>query len=239
MFPLAVRAIRPADLCAVGGGDHYTRWSPWCRKDMKKLIAYSSVAHMGFVTMGIFAGTIQGVGGGHLPDASHGIISGRAVPERGVVYDRMHTGRSRPRRPRRSYAALMRAAFMVFTLANVGLPGTRGLSANPHPHRDIPGQHSGRNGWRPSVSSCLPPMRCGSTRKVIFGRLENFARGHLDLADARLPHSRRSLFSQSCSRLSQAVIERFAGFGRSAGENIIRRWRRENSRARQMRRILR
>src|SRR5260370_33449585 len=94
---------------------------------MKKLIAYSSVARMGFGTMGIFAGTIQGVGGGIFQMLSHGIISGALFMSVGVVYDRMHTrdiaayGGLVDRKP------LYAAAFMVFTLANVGLPGTSGL----------------------------------------------------------------------------------------------------------------
>jgi NADH-quinone oxidoreductase subunit M len=94
---------------------------------MKKLIAYSSVAHMGFVTMGIFAVTAQGVGGGIFQMVSHGIVSGALFLCVGVVYDRMHT------REIAAYGGLVNrmplyaAAFMVFTLANVGLPGTSGF----------------------------------------------------------------------------------------------------------------
>jgi NADH-quinone oxidoreductase subunit M len=94
---------------------------------MKKLIAYSSVAHMGFVTMGIFAATAQGVAGGIFQMVSHGIVSGALFLSVGVVYDRMHT------REIAAYGGLVNrmplyaAAFMVFTLANVGLPGTSGF----------------------------------------------------------------------------------------------------------------
>jgi NADH-quinone oxidoreductase subunit M len=94
---------------------------------MKKLIAYSSVAHMGFVTMGIFAATTQGVAGGIFQMVSHGIVSGALFLCVGVVYDRMHT------REIAAYGGLVNrmplyaAAFMVFTLANVGLPGTSGF----------------------------------------------------------------------------------------------------------------
>src|SRR3984957_11998735 len=97
------------------------------QEDMKKLIAYSSVAHMGFVTMGIFAGTTQGVAGGVFQMISHGIVSGALFLCVGVVYDRMHTreiaayGGLVARMPR--YAV----ALMIFTLANVGLPGTSGF----------------------------------------------------------------------------------------------------------------
>jgi NADH-quinone oxidoreductase subunit M len=94
---------------------------------MKKLIAYSSVAHMGFVTMGIFAGTMQGVGGGVFQMISHGIVSGALFLCVGVVYDRLHT------REIAAYGGLVdrmplyAAAFMVFTMANIGLPGTSGF----------------------------------------------------------------------------------------------------------------
>jgi len=61
------------------------------QEDIKKLIAYSSVAHMGFVTMGIFAGTTQGVAGGVFQMVSHGIVSGALFLCVGIVYDRLHT----------------------------------------------------------------------------------------------------------------------------------------------------
>ena len=94
---------------------------------MKKLIAYSSVAHMGFVTMGIFAGTMQGVAGGVFQMVSHGIVSGALFLCVGIVYDRMHT------RDIAAYGGLVNRmplyalTFMIFTMANVGLPGTSGF----------------------------------------------------------------------------------------------------------------
>src|SRR6185503_8156340 len=97
------------------------------QEDMKKLIAYSSVAHMGFVTMGIFAMNAQGVQGGIFQMLSHGIVSGALFLCVGVVYDRLHT------REIAAYGGLVNrmpiyaAVFLVFTLANVGLPGTSGF----------------------------------------------------------------------------------------------------------------
>jgi NADH-quinone oxidoreductase subunit M len=105
----------------------YTSLVALMQEDMKKLIAYSSVAHMGFVTMGIFAGTMQGVAGGVFQMISHGIVSGALFLCVGVVYDRMHT------REIAAYGGLVNRmplyamVFMVFTLANVGLPGTSGF----------------------------------------------------------------------------------------------------------------
>jgi NADH-quinone oxidoreductase subunit M len=94
---------------------------------MKKLIAYSSVAHMGYVTMGIFAANQQGVDGAIFQMISHGFISGALFLCVGVIYDRMHTreidayGGLVNRMP--AYALI----FMLFTMANVGLPGTSGF----------------------------------------------------------------------------------------------------------------
>ncbi|WP_196258270.1 NADH-quinone oxidoreductase subunit M [Pelagibacterium limicola] len=95
--------------------------------DIKKLIAYSSVAHMGFVTMGIFAGNVYGLQGAIFQMISHGIVSGALFLSVGVIYDRMHT------RDIEAYGGLVERmpkyafAFMVFTMANVGLPGTSGF----------------------------------------------------------------------------------------------------------------
>lgn len=105
----------------------YTSLVALAQEDMKKLIAYSSVAHMGFVTIGIFTLTQQGVDGAIFQMLSHGIVSAALFLVVGVIYDRLHTREiSRyeglaARMPR--YALV----FMVFMLASVGLPGTSGF----------------------------------------------------------------------------------------------------------------
>jgi NADH-quinone oxidoreductase subunit M len=105
----------------------YTSLVALVQEDMKKLIAYSSVAHMGFVTMGLFAANTQGVQGAVYQMISHGLVSAALFLCVGVVYDRMHT------REIAAYGGLVQrmpryaVAFMVFTLANVGLPGTSGF----------------------------------------------------------------------------------------------------------------
>ena len=115
VFTLSVIAIVYASLVA------------WRQTDMKKLIAYSSVAHMGFVTLGIFSFTDVGVQGAVFQMISHGLISGALFLIVGVVYDRMHT------REIAAYGGLVgkmpiyAAIFMLFTMANVGLPGTSGF----------------------------------------------------------------------------------------------------------------
>ena len=105
----------------------YTSLVALMQEDMKKLIAYSSVAHMGIVTLGIFTLTQQGIEGGIFQMLSHGIISAALFLCVGVVYDRVHT------RQIASYGGLVHrmpvyaAVFLVFTLASVGLPGTSGF----------------------------------------------------------------------------------------------------------------
>jgi NADH-quinone oxidoreductase subunit M len=94
---------------------------------MKKLIAYSSVAHMGFVTMGIFTGTMQGIQGGIFLMLSHGLVSGALFLCVGVVYDRLHTREIAAYGGLADNMPLYATAFMVFTMANVGLPGTSGF----------------------------------------------------------------------------------------------------------------
>jgi len=95
--------------------------------DMKKLIAYSSVAHMGFVTMGIFALNVQGLQGALFQMISHGIISGALFFAVGIIYDRMHTREIAFYGGIVKYMPMYAAVFMLFTMANVGLPGTSGF----------------------------------------------------------------------------------------------------------------
>jgi NADH-quinone oxidoreductase subunit M len=127
MFPLASHDFAPLMFTLSAIAIVYTSLVALMQEDMKKLIAYSSVAHMGFVTMGIFAGTMQGVAGGVFQMISHGIVSGALFLCVGVVYDRLHT------REIAAYGGLVNRmplyalTFMVFTMANVGLPGTSGF----------------------------------------------------------------------------------------------------------------
>ena len=127
LFPSASHDFAPLIFTLSVVAIIYTSLVALMQEDVKKLIAYSSVAHMGFVTMGIFAGTAQGLAGGIFQMISHGIVSGALFLCVGVVYDRMHT------REIAFYGGLVNrmpvyaAIFLVFTLANVGLPGTSGF----------------------------------------------------------------------------------------------------------------
>ncbi|MEO9573908.1 MAG: NADH-quinone oxidoreductase subunit M [Tateyamaria sp.] len=127
MFPVGAEVLTPLVLWMSAIAVVYTSLVALVQEDMKKLIAYSSVAHMGFVTMGIFAANQQGVDGAIFQMISHGFISGALFLCVGVIYDRMHTrdidayGGLVNRMP--AYAMI----FMLFTMANVGLPGTSGF----------------------------------------------------------------------------------------------------------------
>ncbi|MEM8687192.1 MAG: NADH-quinone oxidoreductase subunit M [Pseudomonadota bacterium] len=150
----------------------YTSLVALMQEDMKKLIAYSSVAHMGFVTMGIFTGTVQGIEGGIFQMVSHGFISGALFLCVGVVYDRMHT------REIAAYGGLVNRmpiyafTFMVFTMANVGLPGTSGFVGE---FLTLAGAFKA-NTWVAAFATTGVILSAGYAlwlyRKVVFGVLE-------------------------------------------------------------------
>ena len=127
MFPVASDMLSPLVFWISAIAIVYTSLVALAQNDMKKLIAYSSVAHMGYVTMGIFAANQQGVEGAIFQMLSHGFISGALFLCVGVIYDRMHT------REIDAYGGLVNRmpayalVFMFFTMANVGLPGTSGF----------------------------------------------------------------------------------------------------------------
>ncbi len=127
MFPVASDLLANFVLWVSAIAIVYTSLVALAQEDMKKLIAYSSVAHMGYVTAGIFAVNQQGIDGAIFQMLSHGFISGALFLCVGVIYDRMHT------RDISAYGGLVNRMpayaliFMLFTLANVGLPGTSGF----------------------------------------------------------------------------------------------------------------
>ncbi|SEN40096.1 NADH dehydrogenase subunit M [Pseudorhodobacter antarcticus] len=127
MFPIGADLLSPLVLWMSAIAIVYTSLVALAQSDIKKLIAYSSVAHMGYVTMGIFAANQQGVDGAIFQMISHGFISGALFLCVGVIYDRMHT------REIDAYGGLVNRMphyaliFMFFTMANVGLPGTSGF----------------------------------------------------------------------------------------------------------------
>ncbi|WP_449041055.1 NADH-quinone oxidoreductase subunit M [Paracoccus sp. (in: a-proteobacteria)] len=127
MFPEASNAAQPYIFWLSAIAIVYTSLVALAQSDMKKLIAYSSVAHMGYVTLGTFAANHQGVDGAIFQMLSHGFISGALFLLVGVIYDRMHT------REIDAYGGLVNRmpayalVFMFFTMANVGLPGTSGF----------------------------------------------------------------------------------------------------------------
>ena len=127
MFPAASAQLFWLVMLLSGIAIVYTSLTALVQQDMKKLIAYSSVAHMAFVTFGLFAFNRQGLEGSLLVMLSHGLVSGALFLCVGVVYDRLHTreiaryGGVSTNMPR--YALF----FLLFTMASVGLPGTSGF----------------------------------------------------------------------------------------------------------------
>jgi len=127
MFPLATDMFTELVFVLSVIAIIYTSLVALAQEDMKKLIAYSSVAHMGFVTMGIFAATQQGIQGAIFQMLSHGWISGALFLCVGVIYDRMHTREIAAYGGLANRMPIYAAVFMLFTMANVGLPGTSGF----------------------------------------------------------------------------------------------------------------
>ena len=127
MFPEASQYFAPMVFTLSAVAIIYTSLVALVQEDIKKLIAYSSIAHMGFVTMGIFAMNEQGLQGAMFLMISHGFVSGALFLCVGVIYDRLHT------REIAAYGGLVKrmplyaTVLMVFTMANVGLPGTSGF----------------------------------------------------------------------------------------------------------------
>ena len=127
MFPEASDFFSPLVFALSVVAIIYTSLVALAQDDLKKLIAYSSVAHMGFVTIGIFTLNSQGLEGAIFQMLSHGIVSGALFLCVGVIYDRMHT------REIAAYGGLVNRmpkyalVFMVFTMASVGLPATSGF----------------------------------------------------------------------------------------------------------------
>tara|TARA_Y100000590_G_scaffold211006_1_gene239054 strand:+ start:10516 stop:12012 length:1497 start_codon:yes stop_codon:yes gene_type:complete len=127
MFPIASEFFVPLIFVLSIIAIIYTSLVALMQEDMKKLVAYSSVAHMGFVTMGIFTFNKQGIEGSIVQMLSHGLISAALFLSVGVLYDRTHS------RLIKSYGGLVHILpkysfiFMIFILATLGLPGTSGF----------------------------------------------------------------------------------------------------------------
>ena len=127
LFPIASENFVPLIYVLSLVAIVYTSLVALMQEDMKKLIAYSSVAHMGFVTLGIFTITQQGLEGGIVQMISHGLVSAALFLCVGVVYDRMHSRLIKTYGGLASIMPKYAVFFMVFTLAAVGLPGTSGF----------------------------------------------------------------------------------------------------------------
>ncbi|MHC5307309.1 NADH-quinone oxidoreductase subunit M [Bartonella sp. LJL80] len=127
MFPIASAELAPFVFTLSVIAIIYTSLVALVQEDMKKLIAYSSVAHMGYVTMGIFAANEQGIQGAIYQMLSHGIVSAALFLCVGVIYDRLHTREISAFGGLANNMPKYAVVFLIFTMANVGLPGTSGF----------------------------------------------------------------------------------------------------------------
>jgi len=127
ILPEASRAMTPAMMVLSVVAIIYGGVICLAQTDLKRLIAYSSVSHMGFVTLGIFALNIQGLEGGILQMVNHGIVTGALFLSVGIIYDRTHTRQIADYGGVASVMPLYASLFIVFTLASIGLPSTNGF----------------------------------------------------------------------------------------------------------------
>jgi len=127
LFPEASRAMTPIMLILSVIAIIYGAVICLAQTDLKRLIAYSSVSHMGFVTLGIFAMNAQGMEGGILQMLNHGVVTGALFLSVGIIYDRTHTREIADYGGVASVMPVYATAFMIFTLASIGLPATNGF----------------------------------------------------------------------------------------------------------------
>ncbi|MBA4348553.1 MAG: NADH-quinone oxidoreductase subunit M [Thermodesulfovibrio sp.] len=127
LFPEATKALAPAMMVLSVVAIIYGAVICLGQTDLKRLIAYSSVSHMGFVTLGLFALNPQGIQGGILQMVNHGIVTGALFLCVGIIYERTHTRQIADYGGAATVFPIYSAFFMVFTLASVGLPGTNGF----------------------------------------------------------------------------------------------------------------
>jgi NADH-quinone oxidoreductase subunit M len=127
LFPEASKEMTPVMLTLSVIAIIYAGLVCLAQKDLKRLIAYSSVSHMGFITLGIFALNSQGIEGGILQMVNHGIVTGALFLCVGIIYDRTHSRQISDHRGLSTPMPVYSAFFMVFTLSAIGLPGTNGF----------------------------------------------------------------------------------------------------------------
>jgi NADH-quinone oxidoreductase subunit M len=127
MLPLAAAHFAPLMFALGVIAVIYTSLVALAQQDMKKLIAYSSVAHMGVVVIGIFTFNVQGIDGALFQMISHGVVSAALFLCVGVIYDRMHTREIARYGGLGDNMPIYAAVFMLFTMGSIGLPGTSGF----------------------------------------------------------------------------------------------------------------
>ncbi len=127
LFPQAWKAATPLFLTLAVIGIIYGALVAWAQRDMKKLVAYSSVTHMGFIVLGLFAGTVASTQGALIQMVNHGLSTGALFLLVGVIYDRRHTRLIEDFGGLAAVMPLFTGAFLFATLASIGLPGLNGF----------------------------------------------------------------------------------------------------------------
>jgi NADH-quinone oxidoreductase subunit M len=127
LFPEAARWSRSLWLTLAVIGIIYGAIAATMQKDLKRLVAYSSVAHLGFIVLGIFAMTTQSLAGGVMQNINHGVSTGALFFLVGMIYERRHTRQIADLKGLQTIAPIFAAAFMVVMLSSIGVPGLNGF----------------------------------------------------------------------------------------------------------------
>ena len=164
---------------AVGGGILYGALVAWRQDDIKRLVAYSSVAHMGFVMLGLFSGTKPGVEGAIIQMVNHGISTGALFLLVGVIYDRRHTREVREFGGLAKVMPIYAAIFVIVTMSSIGVPGTNGFVGEfmviMGTYVSLPlGSHGGLQAILAAFGVILAAVyMLGLVQRMFFGPLSN------------------------------------------------------------------
>ena len=204
LFPDASLAFAPLVFALAVIGIIYGAWVSTVQPDLKKLVAYSSVSHLGFVMLGLFTLNPQGLVGGVIQMINHGLTTGALFLMVGMIYERRHT------RLIADFGGLWKvipafsALFLVVCLSSLGPARPQRLRRRvPHPGRRLPGEPAGWRRWPPPASSSPPSTCCGCTSAWSSARSRHEANRRLpDLTPARVGGARARARCSSCGSAS-------------------------------------
>ncbi len=219
LFPAASRAFAPVAIALAAAGIVYGGIMAFSQKDMKRVVAYTSVSHLGFVLLGVYAFTPQALSGAVLQMVSHGISTGALFMLVGALQDRIHTRDLDRMGGLWAQVPRMGAAALVLCMALVGLPGSRELRLRvPRPGRNVAGEPRGhgRRGLRPR-------HRHGLRAAALPDRVPRRAARDVGPGRPQRAGNRDTFPGHRAARLLRPVPDAHPEHGRAFGERRARR----------------